>query len=300
MVFGHLGHGTVYHGGRSPRMPRAVADPVAPDRVRPAHWEHGEGNRGLGGRLPADVDARRPRRAGAPAGPGDPGRRDRPGHDPGPLRLGMAELPAVLLPPRGHATPVCSSTRRTQQQPTGAVALHWTAGRGRDRPHSAKVLPRSPIDGLSGTVRLEWAALDAWFEEDEQVFVHPRNPYARVDALRSTRTVGSSSTASCWPNPRRRSWCSRPACPPGTTSIAPRSTSNIWSPPTRSPRAPTRGRPAATGRSGSASAAPRSGLGLRLPDPAALPIAGLIAFYNEKVDIILDGELQVRPVTHFS
>ena len=37
-------------------------------------------------------------------------------------------------------------------------------------------------------VRL-WAPLDAWFEEDEQVFVHPRNPYARVDALRSTPAV---------------------------------------------------------------------------------------------------------------
>ena len=30
------------------------------------------------------------------------------------------------------------------------------------------------------------------------------------------------------------------------------------------------------------------------------PIAGLIAFYNEKVDVFLDGELQARPVTHFS
>ena len=30
------------------------------------------------------------------------------------------------------------------------------------------------------------------------------------------------------------------------------------------------------------------------------PIAGLIAFYNEKVDVFLDGEPQARPVTHFS
>jgi uncharacterized protein (DUF427 family) len=45
----------------------------------------------------------------------------------------------------------------------------------------------SSVDGLRGTIRFDWAALDAWFEEDEQVFVHPRNPYVRVDALRSTR-----------------------------------------------------------------------------------------------------------------
>jgi uncharacterized protein (DUF427 family) len=36
------------------------------------------------------------------------------------------------------------------------------------------------------------------------------------------------------------------------------------------------------------------------PTRQLLPIAGLIAFYNEKVDIWLDGEPLERPVTHFS
>ena len=31
-----------------------------------------------------------------------------------------------------------------------------------------------------------------------------------------------------------------------------------------------------------------------------LPIAGLVAFYNEKVDIVLDGQMLARPTTHFS
>jgi hypothetical protein len=30
-----------------------------------------------------------------------------------------------------------------------------------------------------------------------------------------------------------------------------------------------------------------------------LPIAGLIAFYNERVDVFVDGELAERPSTHF-
>jgi hypothetical protein len=33
---------------------------------------------------------------------------------------------------------------------------------------------------------------------------------------------------------------------------------------------------------------------------ALLPIAGLVAFYNEKVDVTLDGQPIPRPVTHFS
>ncbi len=45
------------------------------------------------------------------------------------------------------------------------------------------------VEGLAGRARFEWDSVDAWFEEDEQVFVHPRDPYVRVDALRSTRPV---------------------------------------------------------------------------------------------------------------
>ena len=36
------------------------------------------------------------------------------------------------------------------------------------------------------------------------------------------------------------------------------------------------------------------------PLPENVKIAGLVAFFNEKVDIIVDGERQERPKTHFS
>jgi uncharacterized protein (DUF427 family) len=56
-----------------------------------------------------------------------------------------------------------------------------------DRPSAASVLTVAKVAGLDDTVRFSWSAFDAWFEEDEQVFVHPRNPYTRVDSLRSSR-----------------------------------------------------------------------------------------------------------------
>ena len=56
-----------------------------------------------------------------------------------------------------------------------------------DRPSAATVLTAAKVEGLDDTVRFAWSAFDAWFEEDEQVFVHPRNPYTRVDSLRSSR-----------------------------------------------------------------------------------------------------------------
>ena len=36
---------------------------------------------------------------------------------------------------------------------------------------------------------VSWQVMDRWFEEDEEVFVHPRSPYSRADAIRSNRRV---------------------------------------------------------------------------------------------------------------
>ncbi|MFZ2177209.1 MAG: DUF427 domain-containing protein, partial [Rhodococcus sp. (in: high G+C Gram-positive bacteria)] len=42
---------------------------------------------------------------------------------------------------------------------------------------------------LSAYVAFYWNEMDAWYEEDQQVFVHARDPYVRVDVLPSSRHV---------------------------------------------------------------------------------------------------------------
>lgn len=44
-----------------------------------------------------------------------------------------------------------------------------------------------PEPEADGYVRVPWEAAEAWYEEDEPVVGHPRNPYHRVDSLRSRR-----------------------------------------------------------------------------------------------------------------
>ena len=72
-------------------------------------------------------------------------------------------------------------------------------------------------------MRLDWDAMDAWFEEDEQVFTHPRDPYTRVDILASSRhlrvevegeTVAESTARGCSSRPacRSASTCPRRTC----------------------------------------------------------------------------------------
>jgi uncharacterized protein (DUF427 family) len=42
---------------------------------------------------------------------------------------------------------------------------------------------------FQGYVGFYWAKLDTWYEEDDEVYAHPRDPYHRVDVLHSSRHV---------------------------------------------------------------------------------------------------------------
>jgi uncharacterized protein (DUF427 family) len=190
---------------------------------------------------------------------------------------------------------------QAKQSRRGLQHLHALRVGDAEREHAARVLDVSPVDGLAGTVRFEWEALDAWYEEDEQVFVHPRNPYVRVDALRSTRTVrveldGRVLADSASPvlvfetGLPTRYYVNRTdtdfthLVPSDTVTACPYkgATSAYWS--------------VRIGDSVHADLA----WAYDFPTRQLLPISGLIAFYNEKVDIIADGQLLDRPRTHFS
>jgi uncharacterized protein (DUF427 family) len=48
-------------------------------------------------------------------------------------------------------------------------------------------VPSEPDPDAPDHVRVAWDAVDAWYEEEEQVFGHPRNPYHRVDCVATRR-----------------------------------------------------------------------------------------------------------------
>jgi uncharacterized protein (DUF427 family) len=107
---------------------------------------------------------------------------------------------------------------------TRGVATHWTVKVGdREAVGDAWSYESPPVawEGIRGYVAFTWNSMDAWFEEDEEVFVHPRDPHHRVDALRSSRRVRVPSAASSWPTAHAPACSSRPACRRATTCRAP-------------------------------------------------------------------------------
>ena len=45
----------------------------------------------------------------------------------------------------------------------------------------------SPHPDADDHLAVDWGAPDHWYEEDDEVFLHPRNPYHRIECLRTTR-----------------------------------------------------------------------------------------------------------------
>jgi uncharacterized protein (DUF427 family) len=213
----------------------------------------------------------------------------------------VPHFPQFYVPLTDVTPGVLVSEGHTQHSPRGDLELCGLRVGDTERRNAAKVLRESNIAALSGTVRFEWSAMDAWFEEDEQVFGHPRSPYVRVDAIRSTRSVrveldgvvlaSSSSPVMVFETGLpTRYYVNR-------TEI---SRSNLFPSPTVT-SCPYKG---TTGAYWSARIGEQVHEDIAwsydFPTRQLLPIAGLVAFYNERVDLFVDGARLDRPLTVFS
>lgn len=93
--------------------------------------------------------------------------------------LPLADVRAELVP---------SGT--TSHSPSRGDAVHFDVQTASHTvSDGAMRYPESPISELREAIRFEWTAMDGWFEEDEEVFTHPRDPYSRIDILPSSREV---------------------------------------------------------------------------------------------------------------
>jgi len=96
--------------------------------------------------------------------------------------------PQYYVPAADVDRDVISHTGRTDDaHQSGAEMLYRDTDDGLVPAGSYIAESDTPL--LAGTYRFAWDAFDAWYEEDEEVVGHPRSPYVRVDAVRSTRHV---------------------------------------------------------------------------------------------------------------
>lgn len=208
--------------------------------------------------------------------------------------------PHYYIPLADVDTELLVEEGRTEPTPRGIAAIWGLRAADLRHPGAVQILGDDAPEPLRQTVRFDWPALD-WFEEDERVFVHARNPYSRVDAVHADVAVRieldgvvlaeAPSVVRVFETglpPRHYLAASSlrlehlvasetvTSCPyKGTTS-------RYWSVQVRDVLHPDLAWEYA------------------FPTAPLLAIANRVAFYDERVDTFLDGERLQRPVTPFS
>ena len=204
-----------------------------------------------------------------------------------------SNYPVYYFPLEDVRTELLSEDGGAAHSPSRGDARTFTVRAGRsEAPGAALRYEHSPIPELRNAIRLDWEAMDAWFEEDEQVFTHVRDPHTRIDILPSSRhvrievdgvTVAESTSARLLFETGLRIRYYLPKTHVRMDLLVPTETAS---------HCPYKGK----AEWWSIQAAEELHADLAWSYPTPLPesqkIAGLVAFYDEKVDVYVDGVLQ--------
>ena len=209
--------------------------------------------------------------------------------------------PTYYFPAADVRKDLLVDTGETYRSPSrGTASVHSVKAGGQEASAAARVWDQSEIDAINGYVSFNWNAMSRWFEEEEEVYVHARDPYTRIDILQSSRHVevvigGVTVADSHQPKllfetglpvryylPKTDVRLDLLVASDTATSCPYKGDAEYWHVRTDD---------------GHVEDIVWS---YRIPVAESSQIAGLVAFYNEKVDIIIDGELEARPETVFS
>ncbi|MGH7263456.1 MAG: DUF427 domain-containing protein [Candidatus Rokuibacteriota bacterium] len=199
-----------------------------------------------------------------------------------------------LLVPTGHAT----------HDPRTGGAIHWSvvAG-GRTAENAAWSHPTPPADGptLEGYVAFDWPKMDAWFEEDDEVYVHARDPYKRVDVLHSSRHVSVVVADEVVADTGRPRLLFETGLPTRYYIPKPDVRMDLLVPSATETRCPYKGVASYYSVQVGGRLVEDIAWYYRHPIPECARIENLACFFNERVDALyVDGELQPRPRTRWS
>ena len=155
--------------------------------------------------------------------------------------------------------------------------------------------PIENATALAGHMAFYFGALDRWLEEDEEVFVHPRDPYHRVDVLPTSRQVRVSVDGQVLAESSRTRVLFETGLPPRyyiplEDVRAELAANDVTT------RCPYKGEASYHDAGGQ----PALAWEYREPIPVVAELAGHLCFFGERADIEVDGERQEMPPTPWS
>jgi uncharacterized protein (DUF427 family) len=192
-------------------------------------------------------------------------------------------------------------TGRSEHSPSrGTGDRYDVVVKSRTVPGAATRYADSPLEELRDAVRLDWPAMDEWLEEDEPVYTHARDPYSRVDILASSLHVRVEVDGVTLADSHSPRILFETGLPPRYYLPLSDLRQDLLRHSELVTHCPYKGAASYFTVEVDGRTYPDLVWLYRTPFPESQKIAGLACFYNEKVDLYLDGELQERPRTHFS
>jgi uncharacterized protein (DUF427 family) len=205
-------------------------------------------------------------------------------------------LPVWYFPEEDVRMDLLRETGHTTHCPWKGDTRYYAIG---DVEKAAWTYPE-PLEGmeeLRGLVAFHFDALDEWREEDEVVRGHPRDPFHRIDVIPSSRHVKVSLDGQVLAESDRSVALFETGLPTRWYLPAEDVHTELLEPSDSRTRCAYKGLTTSYWSFGDTAdvawsyAEPEWGVG---------PIKERIAFYNEFVDLELDGEPQERPASPFS
>jgi uncharacterized protein (DUF427 family) len=215
----------------------------------------------------------------------------------------QGHLPVYYFPRGDVRRDLLEATGHTTHCPFKGDASYWSVRVGDRVVENAVWGYPEPIDSappLADYLAFYWRMMDHWYEEDEEIFVHPRDPYHRVDVLESSRHVKVSVNGEVVAETERPKILFETGLPPRYYIPPEDVREEALVPSDKETQCPYKG---------VASYYSVEADGRRVEDlvwyyaepiPEAAKIKGHLAFFNEKVDLEVDGVEQERPQTQWS
>ena len=208
-------------------------------------------------------------------------------------------FPTYYFPPADVHTDLLAPTGETKSSPSRGEATQYVVKAG-DAEGAAYAFHDALIPECADHYVFVWNTMDHWFEEDEEVFVHARDPYTRIDILSSSRRVRVEIDGVTVADTTNGSFLFETGLP--TRYYIPKTdvAMALLTPTDLVSACPYKGTARYWTVTVNGDRHENVVWGYDTPLPESQKIAGLVSFYNEKVDIYLDEILQERPKTKFS
>ena len=209
--------------------------------------------------------------------------------------------PTYYFPIADVRTDLVHDTGETRHSPSRGDATLFDVRVGeRVAPAAAYRHVDSPLVELREMVAFTWSAMDHWFEEEEEVYTHARNPYTRVDILPSSRRVRVEIDGVVVADSDRPTLLFETGLPTRHYFAKPDVRLDLLTATESSTSCPYKGTARYWSVTTGETVHPDVAWAYDHPLPESIRVAGQICFYNERVDIFVDGEREERPHTPFS